>query len=854
MTDSRPQPYLLTLDQIDGEHFALVGGKAFRLAMLKQHHFNVPNGLILTASLFETHLKHCRLIPLWAGSPDVAVTTESLEWLANTLKTTPLEAGLLQQLNQQLTALFVNEANNFAVRSSAIDEDQSSHTFAGIHLTDLGVPRLALPIAITRCWASALSQPAVQYRLKHSMSIQKIQIAVIIQPMLTPDRAGVGFTRNPLTGDRRELIIEADWGLGQAVVGGQNEPYFYRLENHPPDFPVLEQRVPYLSEKPSPLPPSIRAELAGQLTKIEALMNEPQDVEWAIQNEQLYFLQARPIPVLPPHTPPPHLEWTRGSHPEFLPELPSPLFGSILTQAQQQALTFFTELGLNMADAGPYVKLILGRPYLNLTLLKQAVAQVGLNPGGVLHTISHTEPGARGNRLQINWQRVWQARHILWRVVAQFRWSEQRVAGYNTLVDDIEQVLADPNFETDSARQVNQLRQQPRAYRRLFAANLPLAGAISALTALSSWLLMPFAKNPATVVSGLALKNTHSAARQLNQDLLTAARQIQPNESLSNALRAAAIEPLAATPPELAPILTPLLQKYGDHAVYDADLGQPRYREDPAPLLRTMWQYVQSNYVDPPQTNRSAAGPDWGKLYRRGNAINRILPWRLGVAVWLVGLLRRLLLSREALNRGRGRAMTACRRWDLALGKFWVNRGWLNQPHEIFWLTLDEIERALLIGAEAGHALSAIVAARRDTYQTYADTDMPYHLSESQIAHLQLGIGLAAETEATVMMGLPISPGQVQGTVQVWTASTHSFKHIPPHTILVLPSTDPAFLPLLHLVDGLIVEKGGLLSHGSVIAREYGLPAVANIAGAVKRLRTGDRVLIDGSTGIVQIL
>jgi phosphohistidine swiveling domain-containing protein len=119
---------------------------------------------------------------------------------------------------------------------------------------------------------------------------------------------------------------------------------------------------------------------------------------------------------------------------------------------------------------------------------------------------------------------------------------------------------------------------------------------------------------------------------------------------------------------------------------------------------------------------------------------------------------------------------------------------------------------------------------------------------------LQLGIGLAAETEATVMMGLPISPGQVQGVVQVWTASTNSFKHIPPHTILVLPSTDPAFLPLLHLVDGLIVEKGGLLSHGSVIAREYGLPAVANIAGAVKRLRTGDRVLIDGSTGIVQIL
>jgi len=854
MTQLSPPPNFLCLDNIEGDHFALVGGKAFRLAMLKQHHFNVPDGLVLTAALFEAHLQQCRLTPLWAGSPDVAVTTESLAWLADTLKTTPLKVELLQQINQQLTALCGSEANSFAVRSSAIDEDQQSHTFAGIHLTELGVPRPALPIAITRCWASALSEAAVQYRLKHSMSIQKIKIAVVIQPMLTPDRAGIGFTRHPVTGNRDELVIEADWGLGERVVSGQSAAWFYRLTNHPPDFPALEQRSPETPTKPEPLPSPLRTELAGQLVKIEALMNEPQDVEWAIQNDRLYFLQSRPIPAPPSDMPPSHLEWTRGSHPEFLPELPSPLFSSILNQTQAEALTFFNELGLDVTEAGPYIKLILGRPYLNLTLLKRVITQVGLNPGGVLHTISHTEPGSRGNRLHINWPKIWQARHILWRVLKQLRRPDRHVTRYNKLVDDINQTLTAPDFNTDSARQINQLRQHQRAYRHLFAANLPLDSAISALTTIGSWLLAPFAQNPAAVVSSLALKDTPAGRdRRLNQDLLTAARQVQADPAREAALRTALAAPQTPLPPELEPILTPLRQKYGNQAVYEADVGQPRYNEDPTPLLQTMWQYVRSGQTGPLKMERSGIGPNWGKLYRQGSLVNRLFPWRLGATAWLVGSLRRFLLLREVLNRARGRAMTTCRRWDLALGEFWVKCGWLSEPQDVFWLTLDEIERALLIGDEAGHALSAIVPARRETYQTYADTVLPYQLQESQIPQIQLGGGLAAEGDSTVMMGLPISPGQVQGTVQVWTTPT-SFEQVPPQTVLVLPSTDPAFLPLLHLAEGLIVEKGGLLSHGSVIAREYGLPAVANIAGATKNLRTGDPVLLDGSTGIVQIL
>jgi len=155
------KPLLRTLDQIQGGDLPLVGGKAFRLATLKQHQFNVPPGLVLTTAFFQSQLQHCQLLPLWTGSPDVAVTTASLEWLASTLKTRPLAPDLLAIFKNELAAVFGPDLDQFAVRSSAVDEDQRDHTFAGVHLTELGVPPSALPIAITRCWASALSGPAL---------------------------------------------------------------------------------------------------------------------------------------------------------------------------------------------------------------------------------------------------------------------------------------------------------------------------------------------------------------------------------------------------------------------------------------------------------------------------------------------------------------------------------------------------------------------------------------------------------------------------------------------------------------------------------------------------------------------
>ena len=854
--------WLRSLDDIQGADLALVGGKAFRLALLRQRGLNVLPGLVLTTVFFEAQLHYHHLIPLWAGSPDIAVTPEALNWLADALKLKPLSRDLAQALNQQLTAC-LGQAEFFAVRSSVIDEDQRDHTFAGIHLTELGVPRSALPIAITRCWASALSKPAIEYRQSHGMSIQSIRLAVLIQPMLKPQCAGVGFTVNPLTGSRDELVIEATWGLGQAVVSSQTQPYFYKLANQPDAYPVLEQRTGSApppagsSAQTGPLWPHELAELAGQLEQIHALLGEAQDVEWARQDNAFFILQTRPVAL--PRPPAPGLDWlwTRGNFAEFLPDVPSPLLSSVLEHSQQRAVTFLKNSGLAVQGLGPYIKLILGRPYLNLTLLKRTITQMGVTPGHFLVTMGHAEPGGEGGPLSVDWETAWQARRAYWLILKQVLGLPRALKKYQMLVDQTCVDLDNAEADTAPVSLLNQLRQHKRLYSELSALNLSLTMAISTTTALASSLVAPLTRTPAAFISALALTRVKTFTAEFNQALLKLAH-LARRAPATQAYLAGAVDNYDnyANEPALSSAFRQgfgeLLAEYGRRATYEADMAWPRYAEDPAALLRIIGQYAQAEH--PPHSPADKTEKvGWGQVTGQAEGLDRLLPWRRWLATWLVDLLRRWLMMREELHAARAKAMTACRGWDMALGQRWAGQGWLKQAADIFWLTVDEIERALMVEQEVGASLPAIVQARQDTYQTYARTPMPYSLNESQIASLQPGIGLLAEPSTEVMVGLPISPGQARGKVVVLRSPT-DFEKVSDDIILVMPSTDPAWLPLLRLAAGLIVEMGGLLSHGSVIAREYGLPAVANIPNATQRLRTGDAVLLDGSTGVVQVL
>lgn len=835
-------PWLLSLDEIEGTALPLVGGKAFRLAVLKRHGFQVPPGLVLTTHFFETQLKQAKFMPLWAGTPDVAVTAEALSWLADALKLKPLGRELTEALQSRLAAVLPG-VETFAVRSSVIDEDQHDHTFAGIHLTELQVPRSALSIAITRCWASALAEPAIKYRQVHGMSIQGIQIAVLIQPMLTPQSSGVGFTLNPLTGSRDELVIEAVWGLGQALVSGDIQPYFYKLANQPPDYPLIEHQPgskPAASpEKEDPLTPAEIIELAGQLGQIQALMGEAQDVEWARQAETFLILQTRPVTALPEPPQGVDQEWARSDLAGPLPELPSPFFGSLLERSQAEPVRLFKEMGLKMDKLGPYQKLILGRPYLNLTMLRRVASQMGINPESFLQLIGYAHPKATSRLLSINWKIAWQTRQIYQAALKQIRQPRPYLQKSHLLLEELAQLQAESSA-SENASMLRQLGQLSKIFASLEIAQLNLLLNKAIVTGCGAWLLASLGRSPNALLTGLALQGLDTEVSRLHRALraLAAACDEPAKQYLQEAGETPDYRHLSET---FKQAFEALLQQYGHRATYEADPAQPRYAEDPTPLLHLLKHTLtngSSETRDPPLAHET---------------LPALSAWRRWLVKPVTSRLHQLLLMQDELDSLKARAAALCRQWGLAVGRAWVATGWLEAAGDIFWLTWEEIERTLIAQASVAITLSSTIQARKEVYHNHSQIQMPFYLKDSEIPALQFGLASATPGGFDVITGLPISPGQARGTVVV-IHHPSEFQRLADEVILVMSSTDPAWLALLHQAAGLIVETGGLLSHGSVIAREYGLPAVANIPDATRRFHTGDKVLLDGSTGIVQLL
>ncbi|MCB9101852.1 MAG: hypothetical protein H6632_20125 [Anaerolineales bacterium] len=840
---------ILSLDEIEGADLALVGGKAFRLAQLRKYGFSVPPGLVLTTEFFKAQIMAAKLTPLWAGSPDIAVTAEALNWLADALKLKPLAPELSSEFESRLQQTYTPEVDSFAVRSSVIDEDHRDHSFAGMHLTELGVPRSALPIAITRCWASALSGPTVKYRQVHGLSIQSIRVALIIQPLLSPEIAGVAFTINPLTGARDEIIIEATWGLGNSLVAGHIQPYYYKIAAQPPDYPLIEQQagiVPPVSAKTTrgdqPLTVTQIGELARQLEQIQALMGEPQDIEWAYQDHCFFFLQTRPAAVVPSAQSTQNREWTHHGYAQHLPPLPSPLFAAFLEAIQPQLTRFLTELGININHLAPLEKFILGRPYLNLTLIKAAITQVGLTSGSLLHLLGDTKAASAGALFTVDWKTAWAARAIYRSIWQQTRQLDDTLANVQAAINQTIANLSLPKAGLSSDLLLAQLRRQSQQYGHIKTVQLTLTLSRIILTGLGAKLLPTSIQPPITTLTTAAVQGADLFQERLHHRLVELGQWVQSQAVQIGQAQPGNFPESSVQSEEFKQKFTALLATYGHYATHDVDPGQPRYDEMPDTLLAMIAAHAQSK-----------TGYESAEI-KRAAELSQIPWWRQWLLHPLLTRLRKVLIKQDQLHENLVKFIMAVRQWHLALGQIWSAAGWLETPQDIFWLTLEEIERTLRVEEGLAVTLSSTIQARKETYDMYAKTTTPFVIKDTEVPAIQLGYGSSnGSGAADVFIGLPISPGQARGTVVV-VRQPDEFNQIADNVILVMPSTDPAWLALLSSAAGLIVETGGLLSHGSVIAREYGLPAVANIPQATQRFHTGDKVLVDGSTGVIQLL
>ena len=885
-------PFVKTIAELDRTDLPSAGGKGANLGALTRAGLPVPGGFVVTtegyhafvaANNLEVDLR--RILPSIQMDDPTALAFGS-DQIRNCFCAGQLPPLLAHEIRQAYRAL---SQQPVAIRSSATAEDLPDLSFAGQQDTYLNIlGEEAVLNAVMRCWASLWTARAIGYRARNAIPHDNIALAVVVQQMVQSEASGVLFTANPLTGNRTETVIDATIGLGEALVAGQVEPDHYVVES-------ASGRI--LSKRLGAKALVIQGQVSGGTVMVaqegsqqQALADEqivaltqlgkqaashfgtPQDLEWAFANRQLSVVQSRPITSLYP--------------------LPANVAGQPLEVllsfgVWQGMLDPYTPLGQEMiAGIVSGVALLFGqkikpeeqrvflrageRLFVNITgLLKTRVGRAGL--AGFLSAIDATSSAIVSKLLQeitlpapapINLRTKLRLAikllplpyTILFNLLAPAR-------GRARLERKIEQELARAQSAFQAATTLSELIDEIASTPvQLPKALMPylVGGVISGQMPLQ--LLIRLA---ADLPGGadLALELTrglpHNVTTEMDLALWQTAQTIRAEVSTATYFNETEMPTLIAAyrhgrlPASIQTAIANFMTKYGARGVGEIDLGRTRWQDDPTYLFQMLKNYLP---IDP--QNAPAA------TFRRSAEKAQLAQEQLiATVLQLHGKFRAKMVKVMAMRvRGLGglretpkfaivRLFGHIRAALLRASQKLVDRGVLTNADDIFFLDVAEL-RALAHG-EAGH-WHTLIAERRATYQRemrrkrlprvlLSDGRAFYHAPSS-----------AAPDEANTLRGNPVSPGLVEGIVHV--VLNPQGIQLAAGEILVCPATDPAWTPLFLTAGGLVMEVGGMMTHGSVVAREYGIPAVVGVQQVTERLKSGQRVRVDGSSGQVTIL
>jgi phosphohistidine swiveling domain-containing protein len=884
---------ILPLDARDAS-VVVAGGKGANLARLVRAGFPVPPGFVVTTAAYHAFVATNGLGAVIADALGrlPADDPASLEAAAEALRARFTTGALPPELADKVrTAYAALGRPPVAVRSSATAEDLPDLSFAGLQDTYLQVVGdEALLRSIVSCMASLWTARAIGYRSRNGVPHQEAALAVVVQEMVPSEVAGVLFTADPLSGKRDTVVIDAALGLGETLVAGRVEPDHYvvdavgRIAGKMLGAKALSLRgqsgggtiaVAEEAAGRQALPDAAIGELAALGRQAAHLFGVPQDVEWAWAGGRFWLLQSRPITSLYPL-------------PEGLPAEPLQVlvsFGTLqgvldpLTPLGRDVLralcaAWGTRLRVHVTYETQKMMLVAGeRLFVNLTstVRSRLVRRLGpdmwrLADPGLARALEglRDDPRLAPEPLRIPWDRLRPVARLavplLGRMLLLLLWPDRgRVLGLRRT----EAALARATARSTAA---TTLGQRVRLLERLLdhvMVTMPVQLLPAVQVGAASFYLLH--RLAAGVLGGktVALEMTrglpHNPTTIMDLTLWETARTIRADPASAAALTAApagalAADSLAGRLPEVAQAaVAGFLDRYGMRGLAEIDLGRPRWREDPTAVLQALQSYLA--ITDPEQA------PD--RVFARGAAAAEAAVTRLADAVrrtrwgWLKARLvrgaarrlRALAGLREAPKFFMIRLFGLLRAGLLDCGRQLADAGVLDRPDDLFFLHLGELSA---LAAATPRAWRALVADRRQAYWR--------ELRRRQIPRLLLSDGQAfyqgadtpAEAGGRVLIGSPVSPGVAEGVVRVIRDPAGA--RLTPGEVLVCPGTDPSWTPLFLAAGALVTEVGGLITHGAVVAREYGIPAVVGVSQATARLRTGQRVRVDGSSGQITLL
>ncbi|MBT2594156.1 PEP/pyruvate-binding domain-containing protein [Arthrobacter sp. ISL-72] len=880
---------------------ARVGGKAANLGETTAAGLPVPPGFCLTTDAYRS-----AVVP--AGLEDVhralaATGTDDLETLAGlaaTARELILGVDIPEDIADAVRASYAALGTDVpvAVRSSATAEDLPFASFAGQQDTYLNVVGAdAVLAAVRKCWASLWTDRAVTYRATHGISPSTVALAVVVQRMVDASVAGVLFTANPVTGRRPEAVIDASPGLGEAVVSGAVNPDHFVvdratgeiLERRPGDKGIAIRPLPGGGTERVNLAPAsgpslsdfqVRT-LASLGSRVERHYGAPQDIEWAIDGtDKVWLTQSRPITTLYPLPEPrPDLPAREGTRLYLCfslaqgltrPLTPMGLAGfRLITSSAARAAGFdvpdprngpapYRQAGLRLFfDLTAVIRSSVGRAIVprvfDVMEARSAAVLRGLfaDPRFTVtikspwRLVKHVGPVAVKARLP----------ESLLRALLRPEAALRRVDGFGERLRD---ALVVPANATATERLNHAERILGEELFPIVPAVLPLPALGFALLAFAGKLAGGGAEPGAlqAVLRGLPNNVTTEmdlALWQLATDIRSHQGAAAVFEELSPAELARRYRS-GELPDVVQSGLAGFLSRYGHRAVAEIDLGMPRWSDDPAHILGVLANYLK---LDDPTL---APDRQFAKAAREADARIEQLVARAGSRGGAAGRLRARLV-RGALRRTRMFAgfrelpkyhivegLASVRQQLAAVGEELAAAGRINDAEDIFFLDFAEAQRGL-----TGEPMQRLVAERREIYDA--------ELGRRRIPRVLLSDGTEPEAEgmraaragdgaaAGVLTGTPASAGTVTARARVIMDPQGA--RLEPGEILVAPSTDPGWTPLFLTAGGLVMEMGGPNSHGAVVAREYGIPAVVGVPDATSTITSGQVVTLDGGAGTV---
>jgi rifampicin phosphotransferase len=852
---------------------AEVGGKGHALVQMSRF-MPVPPGFILTTAFFEPWWQHLLGTDEWkqfeiATDRLLGAVTSQLKSHAMLLQFTDLQNDAIAEALEAFPG-----DQLFAVRSSSPEEDLEGTSFAGIYETVLGVTRKNIQAAVRSCFASCLDYRIIAYKREHGMDIHAPKIAVVIQQQIASDISGVAFSLNPLTNDFDEAIINANFGLGETVVQGDVTPDAWVVDKlgkcvikreigkKEKSIWLLASGGTKIQENPEGiskpcLTDSQVMEISGLVAAVEARSGKPSDIEFAYENEKLYLLQARPITAYQPL--PPDLVTQAGRQRRLyldvtrsvqgierpLSEMGASVIKLLLSRASTKLLG--RDLTDHIDRSGAYVTS--GRVYANLSNFMTLVPMDAL-----LDKIDMVDPLAVRALRSINAAR-YKATDV------SFKTIPLQVAQRNpSLIGHFASARTSPEKYRDAALvEIETYKQQLQFLRRTKGSLRSYGNRVFDVA-----LQLVFRRLVVMLITGLKarerIKKLAGPGFAADVDALTKALPGNVTVEMGMALYSLSkLLPSDVTPerlrellksdeiPALKPAWDEFISRYGHRAPEEFDIATPRFREQPDFLITQLVSLAKLTDSDrnPEQTYRQGvekrveAYYKLKKVFARKNLMNEIrLEASYRAMVSFLGFRESpkfcIMLAVDALRQ---------RLTDVAAQL--VARGEIDSPDHIWELSFEQVCASL---EGTGVDLRAAVFANRARRRRLRLDSMP-KIFDSRGRIIRPPAVAAKENE---LAGTAISAGLVTGTARV-LHNPHE-KQLNAGDILVARATDPGWTPLFATASAVVLEVGGALQHGALVAREYGLPCVSGIEKVTELIKDGSTIEVDGTNGIIRFV